>query len=382
MSTQSIAGLTDYSRLEGTAFRPSWIRNLTALVVGAGALGNEVVKALGLLGVARMTIVDPDTIEASNLTRSILFRTPAAIGRNKALAITEAASQLFPETESTGLACEIADIGFQDIAPADIVFSCVDTDVARVDIAWIATRLNRPVCDAGLGGPDWSHGRVAYFPGVGGACYCCLLSERRRRELLTLGESSIRSCWPPLGNSDVQNYPSTPTMAAIVGALQVELGLRGLLNADDRPAEASVVEISLDPAPRLERLGIRPSCSCPFHYKTGRRVVAPKRGTQTTVEELLGSVEAGGAHPAALVLDWPVCARARCAQCGFIWAPMRRLAWVRRFGGCPACRHQEFGALEVIRAVARDSPWAAYTLSELGLPEHHLHTVLLDGNAD
>ena len=43
------------------------------MVVGAGALGNEVLKNLALLGVGYLLIVDFDHIEASNLTRSVLL---------------------------------------------------------------------------------------------------------------------------------------------------------------------------------------------------------------------------------------------------------------------------------------------------------------------
>jgi len=382
MPSESIVGLTEYSRLERTKFPRSWLRGLSALVVGAGALGNEVVKALGLLGIGRMTVVDPDTVEASNLTRSVFFRVPEAIGRSKALAITEAARRLFPDTQSTGIDSEIADVGFQDVAQVDIIFSCVDTDLARLEIAFIATRLNRAVCDAGLDGYDSSQGRVTYFPGAGSACYCCLLSDQRRRDLLTLGESSVRSCWPSLDPSDDQSYSSTPTMAALVGALQADFGLRRLLDPPDTRAGASAVEVSLDPVPRLGVLRVHRSKTCPFHEKRIHAVAAPKPAARTTVAELLDSANEGGSCPAALVLDWPICARARCGRCGLIWEPLRRLTWFRRFGVCPRCGHRGLVGEEVIRAVARDSPWAECTLSGLGLPERHLHTIRLGGRAD
>ncbi len=53
------------------------------LVVGAGALGNEVIKNLALMGVGNLYIVDFDTIEAANLSRSPLFRESDS-GRRKA----------------------------------------------------------------------------------------------------------------------------------------------------------------------------------------------------------------------------------------------------------------------------------------------------------
>ena len=44
------------------------------LVIGAGALGNEILKNLALLGVGNVVVADRDRIENSNLSRSVLFR--------------------------------------------------------------------------------------------------------------------------------------------------------------------------------------------------------------------------------------------------------------------------------------------------------------------
>ncbi|MFQ5422024.1 MAG: ThiF family adenylyltransferase, partial [Anaerolineae bacterium] len=51
------------------------VRDATVLIVGAGALGNEVLKNLALMGIGHLIIADFDTIEDSNLSRSVLFRT-------------------------------------------------------------------------------------------------------------------------------------------------------------------------------------------------------------------------------------------------------------------------------------------------------------------
>src|SRR5687768_924383 len=44
------------------------------LVIGAGALGNEIIKNLSLLGVGQLLIADLDRVENSNLSRAILYR--------------------------------------------------------------------------------------------------------------------------------------------------------------------------------------------------------------------------------------------------------------------------------------------------------------------
>jgi molybdopterin/thiamine biosynthesis adenylyltransferase len=49
------------------------LANARVLLIGAGAIGNEVIKNLALLGVGHVAIADMDRIEQSNLSRSVLF---------------------------------------------------------------------------------------------------------------------------------------------------------------------------------------------------------------------------------------------------------------------------------------------------------------------
>ncbi|MFN8396664.1 MAG: ThiF family adenylyltransferase [Bacteroidia bacterium] len=58
------------------------MEKLRVLVVGAGALGNEVLKNLALLRVGHVVIMDFDRIEAHNLSRSVLFRAEDADGQH------------------------------------------------------------------------------------------------------------------------------------------------------------------------------------------------------------------------------------------------------------------------------------------------------------
>ena len=58
-------------RYGSLALMPWWkqecVRNATAMVVGAGALGNEVLKALAMVGLGRILIVDFDVVEQGDL---------------------------------------------------------------------------------------------------------------------------------------------------------------------------------------------------------------------------------------------------------------------------------------------------------------------------
>src|SRR6478736_9020492 len=92
--------IDDYDRYSRLRLIPWWRQERLAaarlLVVGAGALGNEVLKNLALLGVGTVYVIDLDTVEPSNLSRSVLFRNEDG-GRAKAAVAAQRAAEINPE---------------------------------------------------------------------------------------------------------------------------------------------------------------------------------------------------------------------------------------------------------------------------------------------
>jgi len=76
-------------------FSQEELAELKVIVIGAGAVGNEVIKNLALLGVGETSIFDFDQIEQHNLTRSVLFR-EGDIGQAKADVAAARARELDP----------------------------------------------------------------------------------------------------------------------------------------------------------------------------------------------------------------------------------------------------------------------------------------------
>ena len=76
-------------------FSQDKVRSSRIVVVGAGAIGNEVVKNLALLGVGAVDVYDFDRVEEHNLTRSVFLR-ESDIGENKATAVVRRASEVDP----------------------------------------------------------------------------------------------------------------------------------------------------------------------------------------------------------------------------------------------------------------------------------------------
>lgn len=105
-------------------------------VVGAGAIGNEVIKNLTLLGVGTIDIFDFDTIEVHNLTRSVLFR-ESDIGRTKAETAAARARELDPNVALRAFEGDFWQrLSLARLARYDALICCVDNVEARI-------RLNR-----------------------------------------------------------------------------------------------------------------------------------------------------------------------------------------------------------------------------------------------
>lgn len=379
----------DYSRLEPTSFARGRVADVRALVIGAGALGNEVIKNLALMGIGRIDIVDRDRIEASNLTRSVLFCTPDIqdhidAGTPKAVFAARRATEINPDVSAHAHCVEVADLGAGIVRRASIVFGCVDNEMARLELGWLSARLDKPVVDGGLGLVNSSSGLVSLFPGADGPCYACRRGSERRRELLTelQGREDPCSVKERIQRA-TEMVPTTPVMASVVGAMQVEVGVRHCLGqGPEVPAgQGWSARITLSPRTALETFTFARSASCPLHEAESQvREVAehPTRVSRDwTVAALLSEVNSPDAF---LQFDWPMTVRAACRSCGHTWEPMVRRARFRA-GQCPACASQDLSELETLAGLDATSPWASRTLASLGLPLGHIHEVVVAGEA-
>ena len=98
------------------------VRNAKALIIGAGALGNEVAKNLAMMGVRLIVILDRDTVEVANLTRSVFFR-ESDHGRPKTDVLSERLTELNPDIEVLPLNGDIdAVLGLGLIRRMDMIF--------------------------------------------------------------------------------------------------------------------------------------------------------------------------------------------------------------------------------------------------------------------
>src|SRR5260370_25390798 len=150
------------------------IRAARVLVIGAGALGNEILKSLALLGVSDIVVVDLDSIESSNLSRSILYRAKD-IGRRKADVAAEAVREILPEASIHPITANVVTgLGLGLFGRADLVLAGLDNREARLWINRSAWKMNKPWIDGAIEGIN-GEARV-FMPGMT-PCY-----EGTRRE--------------------------------------------------------------------------------------------------------------------------------------------------------------------------------------------------------
>jgi len=334
---------------------PARMRDLTVAVVGVGALGDALVRVLGLAGAGRVLLIDPDLAELSNLTRSLFLRSAGALGRPKAQAVAEAAATLFPETEFTAHPREIADIGLQTLRGCDLLFGCLDSESARLELAYLATRADRPVVDGGLAAPGTGYGRISVFPSRRTACFGCGLRHSRRAELLQTFDAAPHGC---SRRTDQAARSSTPTQAALISALQLDLALE---LQDGQAARA----LEVDARRRTSIHRLPQARLCPFHDDPGLLVEPPS--DISTFGEILALGQAR-----ELVLDFPVALDAACTCCGQK-APAPIRAALAEKTPCAKCGEKSVRAGRVLRSITDEH--AHLRPADLGLPPRHLYTV-------
>jgi adenylyltransferase/sulfurtransferase len=190
------------------------------LVVGCGALGNEVLKNLVLLGVEHIVAIDFDKVEIGNLSRSVLFsRSDADAHRMKVEVIAERLKAMNPAVEVKTICGDVAyDVGLGLIQRMDVVIGCVDSRWARYCINRLCMRAGVPWVDGAI---EELEGTARVFvPGQN--CYACNLGPEGLKDLARRMPCSgiIRR------HEEVGSVPTTSIMASIIGAVQVQEALK------------------------------------------------------------------------------------------------------------------------------------------------------------
>ena len=196
------------------------LKQAKVMVVGCGALGNEVLKNLALFGVGELVIVDFDRVELSNLTRSILFtREDAEAKRSKVCVAARRIKEINPEISVLPLDADIThDIGLGFLRQMDVVIGCLDNRWARFYLNRLCMRANVPWVDGGIDGLEGT-ARV-FIPGKN--CYACNLGPEALKDL-----SRRVSCASVIRrNERAERVATTPIVASVIGAVEAQEAIK------------------------------------------------------------------------------------------------------------------------------------------------------------
>lgn len=156
------------------------ISQAKVMVVGAGAIGNETLKNLALLGVRNILIVDFDTISISNLSRTVLFR-QIDVGEKKA-EVAAARTRELCLADKPNIdwfhGDMVWDLGTGIYKEMDLVLGCLDNVETRFAVnkqCWLAAT---PWIDAGI---NELGVHVSFYMPSTPPCYQCGATEEQRK---------------------------------------------------------------------------------------------------------------------------------------------------------------------------------------------------------
>ena len=140
-----------------------------ALVIGAGGLGSPVALYLGSAGVGRITLVDHDTVDLTNLQRQIAHNL-ARVGSAKAESARAAIAAINPEVR-VDVHVQRADAESLDawVRDADVVLDCSDNFTTRHAVNAACVRHRVPLVS---GAAIRFDGQISVFDPRDAACPC------------------------------------------------------------------------------------------------------------------------------------------------------------------------------------------------------------------
>lgn len=152
-----------------------------ALIIGAGGLGSPSAFYLASAGVGRITLVDNDTVDLTNLQRQILHTTDR-IGQSKTLSGQQALAQINPEVQVVALNERLEGARLNElVSQASIVLDCSDNFATRHAINHACVTHKVPLVS---GAAIKFDGQISVFDprSQDAPCYACLFPPDQQYE--------------------------------------------------------------------------------------------------------------------------------------------------------------------------------------------------------
>jgi len=334
------------------------IASARILVIGAGALGNEILKNLALLGFRKIIVVDLDRIEESNLSRTILYRSQD-VGEFKATAAARAYHAILADSRVQPLTGNVLrDFGLGLFGWSDVILAGLDNRESRLWINRSAWKVNRPWIDGAIEGIN-GVARV-FLPGSA-PCFECTLGEVDWAILQRRMSCNL------LANEDVTEgkIPTTPTISSIIAGIQVQEAVK-LIHGMPTLAGSGFIFEGLHHSSYTVKYTENPDCMS--HYTIQEIVRLPLRSHDLTIEELWKRAQTDLASTEVLLeFSRDVIQKLACPHCGVEeeqFIPVGGLRYEQ--GRCPHDGHMRI--VHTTHSFSGQEPFKARNLDQLGLP--------------
>jgi hypothetical protein len=184
-------------------------------VVGIGGLGSHVVQQLALLGVGRISMIDPQELADTDRNRSVVARYDDPVPGSLKLDLAErTVASIDPNIQVTRIPKSlISDDAFAAVLAADYVFGCLDSEGLRLVLNELTAAYELPLVDLASdvlpGDPPAYGGRICVAWG-GDGCLVC-------RAVLDLAEAQL----------DLSSPEARRDREALYGVKRSDLGRSG-----------------------------------------------------------------------------------------------------------------------------------------------------------
>jgi len=341
------------------------LQSAKVLVIGAGALGNEILKNLALLGFERIVIVDLDRIEESNLSRTILFR-GSDVGSYKAEVAARSVTGLAPKAKVKSIVANVVQhCGLGLFAWSDVIIAGLDNREARLWINRCAWKMNRPWIDGAIEGIN---GVARVFEAGNAPCYECTLGETDWKLL-----EQRMSCNLLLREANTEGkIATTPTISSVIAGIEVQEAVK-LLHGMPTLASSGFVFEGLNHTSYKVQYTANPDCMSHFTFATVTELA--QKSSDLTLEDLRRRGGADlGSQEAVVEFSRDIVHELECPQCGTkeeIFAPVGSIKYEQ--GRCP--RDGQMRVVKTIHSYDGTESFGGRKVDALGLPLFEVFTV-------
>lgn len=339
------------------------LKNATIMVVGAGAIGNELIKNLTLLGIGKILIFDMDSIESTNLTRSVLFRSND-VGRFKAEVAAERAREINPDVKTKSFVSNIIDdVGLGVFRRSDVVLGGLDNREARLSINQSCYKVNKPWIDGAI---EALNGFARVFVPGRGACYECTMTEtdwmliNKRKSCALLTHEQMAQ----------GKIPTTPTSSSVIAGIQVQELLKLLHKDRNLPTLTGKGFVFNGLTHDSYVVEYQEKADCMSHDTYEEIIEKPWSARTTTLKEIFLQVKNDLGEKAVVDFDRDIATLGHCS-CGQrkeIYQPVHKLK--AETVKCPGCGKQM--SFDVIHSINGEESFLDKTPFEIGLPLLHI----------